>query len=119
MVSRLAIIAAAAFLGACSSSDHVSRNVCNGTVPCGYFDIQNIKESSPVFFGVAAASPGYRICVDEGSVILQTIEADGSARSLGGEIRSGNCTDMSFADQIYIIGNTSNGRSAGFYYRVP
>jgi hypothetical protein len=118
VISRFAIIAAAVLVSACSNSDHGSA-VCNGTVPCGHFDILNAKESSPVFLGGAAASPVYRICASEGSVIVQTIEADGSANSIGGEIRASNCSDIAFSDKVYIIGNTASGRSTGFYYRVP
>ncbi len=119
VASRLALITVAVLVSACSSTNHPTAKVCNGTVLCGYFDILKTKESTPIFFASAAASPAYRLCVEEGSVILQTIEADGNARSLGGEIRAGNCTDMSFSDKVYIIGNTASGRSLGFYYRVP
>jgi hypothetical protein len=118
VLSRFAIIAAAVVLSACSGSDHDS-NACDSAVACGHFDIEKTKESSPVFLAGLAANPIYRICTSEGSVIVQTIEPDGSATSIGAEIRAGNCSDIAFADKVYIIGNTAPGRSAGIYYHVP
>ncbi len=119
MVCRIAIIIAAAVLVAACSSAEKDSNACDGAVACGHFDIENVKESSPVFLSGPAANPIYRICTSEGSVIVQTIEPDGSANSIGAEIRAGNCSDIAFADKVYIIGNTAGGRSTGIYYRVP
>jgi|SRR5690349_4479620 hypothetical protein len=121
----LSVIGGALALSACSQSDNNAADAaCRGT-PCGHFDIAKAKESSPVFLGGGAVPSPYRICVREGSVILQTVAAEGGAQaieeaqSIGGEIRAGNCTDVSFADRVYIIGNTGSGRATGFYYRVP
>lgn len=117
---RLLAFLPVAVLAACSSADQAGSNVCNGEVTCGTFDIARSKESSPLFFPPDTASAVfYRLCVAEGSVILQTIENDGNATSLAGEIRADNCTDVAFAGKTYIIGNTAPGRSHGFYYRVP
>lgn len=112
-------VAAALPLVACGDGPRTGSAVCGDGVVCGYFTIARQKESTPIFFATGTASPAYRLCVEEGSVILQTIEADGNALSLGGEIRAGSCAEMSFADKVYIIGNTADGRSRGFYYRVP
>lgn len=115
---RLAGIAGAAALSACSPSDKPFDAVCAST-PCGYFDIAKTKESSPIFLAGATVATPYRVCVREGSVILQVVESEDVAQSIGGEILGGNCADMSFADRVYILGNTGSGRATGFYYRVP
>lgn len=119
MLFGLGLLAVAMPLAGCSDGGELSRSVCDGTVTCGHFSIRKNKESSPVFIASAATTPVYRLCVEEGSVILQTIEADGSAKSLGVEIRAGNCSEVSFQPKNYIIGNTTDGLSTGFYYRVP
>jgi len=115
-----AIIAGTAALSGCSQAggDQSADAACSRS-PCGTFDIANTKESSPIFLAGAAVASPYRICVKEGSVILQTVGADGSAQSIGAEIRSGSCADVSFANALYIVGNTGAGRATGFYYRVP
>lgn len=119
LTSRSIVIAATLLVSACSGGGGPTKAVCNGKVLCGFFDIAKTKESSPIFFSGADASPPYRLCVEEGSIILQTIEADGNAQSIGGEIHAGDCADASFSGKVYIIGNTATGRSIGFYYRVP
>lgn len=118
VLGRLAVLAAGLLLAACSGGSNVNSDACSKVV-CGRFDIQKTKESTPIFFSGNAPTSIYRLCIEQGSVILQTIESDANARSLGGEIRAGNCAEISFAEKIYIIGNTAAGRSAGFYYRVP
>ena len=106
-------------LGGCAESGKPDASVCSSEVLCGFFSIARIKESTPVFFSSEEPSPVYRLCVTEGSVILQTIEQDGNASSIGGEITEGNCSEISFSEKIYIIGNTAVGQSQGFYYKVP
>ena len=119
IILGFAIIAVTAALSGCSqAADQSSDSACSRAL-CGTFEIANTKESSPIFLGGAAVASPYRICVKEGSVILQTVEADGGAQSIGAEIRGGSCTDVSFADKVYIVGNTGAGRANGFYYRVP
>lgn len=115
---RLAIIAGAAALSGCSQSGQPFDAVCSRT-PCGYFDIANTKESSPIFLAGAAVAMPYRVCVKQGTVILQVVEAEDPPQSIGSEIHGGNCADMAFTDRVYILGNTGEGRATGFYYRVP
>ena len=119
MLVRSTAVAAAVLLSGCSGTSEPKAGMCGDTVLCGFFDIARSKESSPIFFAGAGGSPLYRLCIEEGSVIVQTIEADGNATSIGGEIRAGNCADLTFSEKIYIIGNTAAGHSTGFYYRVP
>ncbi len=119
LTSRSVVIAATLLVSACSGGSGPTKAVCSSTVLCGFFDIAKTKESTAIFFAGAEASPPYRLCVEEGSIILQTIEADGNAQSIGGEIRAGNCADASFSGKVYIIGNTAAGKSSGFYYRLP
>ena len=119
MLGRVAALAVVLLAVGCSGSNKDVRGACGDKVLCGAFDIAKSKESTPIFFAGAEQSPPYRLCVDEGSVIVQTIEADGNAQSIGVEVRAGNCADLTFADKVYIIGNTANGHSSGFYYRVP
>ncbi len=119
IVLGFAIIAGTAALSGCSQAADQSADAACSRAPCGTFDIANTKESSPIFLGGSAVASPYRICVKDGSVILQTVEADGSAVSIGAEIRGGSCADVSFADKVYIVGNTGAGRATGFYYRVP
>ena len=119
MLIRNTLVIAALVGSGCQAADKTPRAVCKGDVLCGFFEIAKSKESTPIFFAGAVASPLYRLCVEKGSIILQTIEADGNAKAIGGEIHAGNCADVSFADQVYILGNTGTGAASGFYYRVP
>lgn len=118
MKYSILVVAAALGLSACSDAEKAAA-VCDEKIACGYFDIQKTRESSPIFFAGDTPSPIYRLCVEQGSVILQTIGGDGNASSLGVEIRAGSCSEISFSEGIYIIGNTSTSRSRGVYYRVP
>lgn len=121
MNSRLIFISAIGLcVAACSGGDRkIDNSACSNSLPCGFFDIAKPKESSPILFGSAATKALYRICVQDGSVIVQTMQGDGRLASLGSEVRSGNCADIAVVETNYIIGNTADGHSSGFYYRVP
>lgn len=119
MLLRTTAIISFLAISACTEVEQPTASICTQKVLCGFFSISKVKESTPIFFAIDKASPVYRMCVLKGSVLLQTLEADGNAKSIGGEILEGNCTEISFSQKVYIIGNTMDGPSEGFYYRVP
>ena len=119
MTSRSVVIAATLLVSACSGGGGPTKAVCSSTVLCGFFDIAKTKESTAIFFAGAEASPPYRLCVEEGSIILQTIEADGNAQSIGGGFSRRKLRRRLVSGKVYIIGNTAAGKSSGFYYRLP